>query len=200
MILDLDGAKCAKNRKRRRRHREIQQQRAIEKGLQDGNSIADDSKRIRLDQNTEENNCSSRKPEEDNHSAEDSSEQQKLLESVAEEQADDADNVDYDAITESYLKSSIQLEKGRSGGHRAGFDAFMTGFIAACILSKHTSVAETGERALGASIKLQQLTGVDALSNKIYTMGKDQAMIVGKSNFCNPSRNHRERMQQMRKA
>lgn len=107
---------------------------------------------------------------------------------------------DFDIITDEYLKTSFQLESSRSGGHRAGFDAFMTGFIMACIISKHTSVEEGLERAVGASIKLSQLTGMDSLKNKIYAMGKDHPMTVSKSNFCSPSRNHRERIQKLKKS
>ena len=120
--------------------------------------------------------------------------------SVANSQKNGTDDIDYDVITDAYLKSSLQLEEGRSGGHRAGFDAFMTGFIMACFLSKHTTVNDTVDRVVGSSFKLSQLSGIESLSNKIYAMGKDQPMTVSKSNFCSPSKNHRERIQRLRKA
>jgi target of EGR1 protein 1 len=102
-------------------------------------------------------------------------------------------------ITDAYLQSSLRLEESRSGGHRAGFDAFMTGFVLACFISKHCTMGQDGGRVVGAGIKFSQLTGLEGLTNKIYATGKDQPIIVAKSNFCNPSKNHMDRMQKLRK-
>lgn len=215
LILDLDGAKAAKNRKRRRRQREMQQQQKSEEdvnqsgGDQQNLSTNSSIKRICLNSNTAGDDkrfseSQSGNPDislvEDTSLADAPEDFHSSPDNVANSQKNCADDIDYDVITDAYLKSSHQLEKGRSGGHRAGFDAFMTGFIMACVLSKHTTVDDTGDRVVGSSLKLSQLSGSESLTNKIYAMGKDQPMTVSKSNFCSPSKNHRDRIQRVRKA
>ena len=115
-----------------------------------------------------------------------------------ETSAGKGDNAHCEPISDVYLESSIHLEEGRSGGHRAGFDAFMTGFVMACILSKHTSVENVENRMVGAGIELDQLSGVEKFTNKIYAAGKDQPMIISKSNFCVPSKEHQEKLKRLR--
>ncbi|KAL8570637.1 hypothetical protein ACOMHN_039074 [Nucella lapillus] len=205
LILDLDGTKTAKNRKRRRRRHNFRQLMGKDGDEQNSPVNPDGHKRMCLDESAEED--SRNEPLEQSGSFEDVS----VLNSSADakrsptgadtsKEAEDGDSDDYDVITETYLKSSLQLEESRSGGHRAGFDAFMTGFVLACLLSKLTTVDEAGERAISAGLKLRQLVGVEDLRNKIYTMGKDHPMMIGKSNFCQPSKNHRERMEKLRKS
>ena len=111
----------------------------------------------------------------------------------------EADEGDCDTVTDQYLRTSLQMEASRSGGHRAGFDAFMTGFVLACFLSKHTTLKDDHKTVLGAGIRLASLAGAEALTNKLYAMGKDQPMIIARSNFCTTSKNHRERIQKLKK-
>lgn len=191
LILDLDGSKAAKNRKRRRRQREMQQQEGTE-DMTENPDTAVDMRDCSDGQTGNLDNCLAETPADSLETSHDSPDNQQSSTST--------DNLDYDIITDAYLKSSFELEQGRSGGHRAGFDAFMTGFIMACFLSKHTTVEDTGKRVVGAGLKLSQLSGVESLRNKIYATGKDHPITVSKSNFCNTSKNHREKIQQLRKA
>ncbi|XP_076441260.1 target of EGR1 protein 1-like [Babylonia areolata] len=203
LILDLDGLKTAKNRKRRHRLQNTKHSEGKNSSVDDNSSTGSGEKMIHL----EDPSAKSRKESlpqseavEDASMVDISTSSARTSPQSATNKANGIDEEDYDLITEAYLQSSLQLEKSRSGGHRAGFDAFMTGFILACLLSKHTTVDNAGLRAIGAGIQLRQLSGLESLCNKVYAMGKDHPMIVGKSNFCQPSKNHRERKEKLKKA
>ncbi|XP_791390.3 target of EGR1 protein 1 [Strongylocentrotus purpuratus] len=103
----------------------------------------------------------------------------------------------------------------KSGSHRAGFDAFMTGFATAAFIARFGST-DTPEGA----IQLQnsttrqkqggQLTsrvgqldqaescmerhGIGHLTNKLYLSGKDYPLAVAKSSFTKTSTLHKDKM------
>ena len=92
----------------------------------------------------------------------------------------------------------------RTGGHRAGYDAFMTGFAFAYY------VAKFGERddGLGSPTSPTPPTsststlvggaGMGELANKICLSGKDIPLRITKSNFATTSGKHEEKMKRVR--
>ena len=104
----------------------------------------------------------------------------------------------------------------KSGSHRAGFDAFMTGFATAAFIARFGST-ETPEGATQlqslATRQKQggQLTsrvgqldqalescmerhGIGHLTNKLYLSGKDYPLAVAKSSFTKTSTLHKDKM------
>ncbi|XP_041358984.1 target of EGR1 protein 1-like isoform X2 [Gigantopelta aegis] len=89
-------------------------------------------------------------------------------------------------------KESV-VEEARSGGHRAGYDAFMTGFSMAFFAAKYGKVPES----CSGKIVLSDL-GLEDMHNKIYLCGKDIPMSIFKSAFTKTSKDHREKFQKLR--
>lgn len=85
-------------------------------------------------------------------------------------------------LSPGLLKRSTEIV--RSGSHRAGFDAFMTGFILS------TYVAQYG--SFNGSFHLKDL-GVDQMKNAIYLTAKDHPLTIAKSSFSKTSKEHREK-------
>ena len=79
-------------------------------------------------------------------------------------------------------KSSSLLSS--SGGHRAGYDAFMTGFIYAVYLTQ----LSVGERE----------GKIADWKNKLYLSGKDYPLSVSKSAFAKQSKEHLEKIARIR--
>ena len=71
-----------------------------------------------------------------------------------------------------------------SGGHRAGYDAFMTGFIYAVYLTQLSGIEREGKMA--------------EWKNKLYLCGKDYPLSVSKSNFSKQSKEHLEKIAKIR--
>lgn len=83
----------------------------------------------------------------------------------------------------SCLQDSPNVKFKPSFGHRAGFDAFMTGYSFACIaisLRKLTSEPKSG-----------WLSGVEEMKNKLANRAKAIPLHVTKSHFTNTSQQHR---------
>ena len=79
------------------------------------------------------------------------------------------------------------------GGHRAGYDAFMTGYSLAVFLSRHSGLPSTPTDFLPASIHSEHLV------NKLYLTCKDHPMLLRKSNFSKPSQASQDKLQRIRK-
>ncbi|XP_077393504.1 target of EGR1 protein 1 [Festucalex cinctus] len=77
--------------------------------------------------------------------------------------------------------------KAESGTHRAGFDAFMTGYIFAysCALMKKEEVDESGE----------EQTWLPTSFNKVYLSGKTAPLNIVKSTFSKSSKAHVQKME-----
>ena len=73
-----------------------------------------------------------------------------------------------------------------SGGHRAGYDAFMTGFIYAVYLTQ-----------LGVGERERKIA---EWKNKLYLCAKDYPLSVSKSNFAKQSKEHLEKIANIRKS
>lgn len=78
-----------------------------------------------------------------------------------------------------------------TGGHRAGFDAFMTGFTFATILVHHTKMPVRPESFSPADI------GADKIVNKIYLVSKDYPLLLHKSKFAKYSGGHVEKFKKI---
>ncbi|KAL3868765.1 hypothetical protein ACJMK2_041530 [Sinanodonta woodiana] len=91
-------------------------------------------------------------------------------------------------INSSVNSSKCQSEKSNvifSGGHRAGFDAFMTGYIMATYFATYDA---NGDNA----------SGLSEFKNKIYLSGKDYPLQVMKSGFAKTSKEHSEKIMKIR--
>ena len=73
-----------------------------------------------------------------------------------------------------------------AGGHRAGYDAFMTGLIYA--VYQTTMTGDERERKIGE------------WKNKLYLSAKDYPLTVSKSNFVKQSKEHLEKLARIRRS
>ena len=90
-------------------------------------------------------------------------------------------------LTPDLLKKPVEIV--RSGSHRAGFDAFMTGFILSTYISQYGSY--TGK------LQLKDL-GVDQMKNAIYLTAKDHPLMIVKSSFSKTSKEHKEKFMKLK--
>ena len=81
------------------------------------------------------------------------------------------------------LQDSPNVKLKPSFGHRAGFDAFMTGYSFACI--------SISLRKLASEQKSSWLSSVGEMKNKLANRGKAIPLHVTKSLFTNTSQQHR---------
>ncbi|XP_033127452.1 target of EGR1 protein 1-like [Anneissia japonica] len=96
-------------------------------------------------------------------------------------------------IKERSLDKSNSNRYMAEGKHRAGFDAFMTGFSFATFLGKYGAWKETevmnNQMSLGSRFQVEDLT------NRLYLSGKSVPLLVEKSHFSKTSSHHREKFQ-----
>lgn len=100
------------------------------------------------------------------------------------EESDMADVGNY--VTNSEEDSSTK--NSRCVGHRAGVDAFMTGFIMATYFLRHGQ-----EQCKAGSFQ----ESVEEFQNKIYLTAKDIPLIISKSTFAKTSKDHREKFSKL---
>ncbi|XP_064604143.1 target of EGR1 protein 1-like isoform X2 [Liolophura sinensis] len=79
-------------------------------------------------------------------------------------------------------------------GHRAGFDAFMTGFAMATFVARYGSALSSGHKN---KVSLSDW-GLEELVNKVCLSGKSIPMIVTKSSYCKTSKQHTEKLEILR--
>ena len=84
--------------------------------------------------------------------------------------------------------SNRDLHSSRTEGHRAGFDAFMTGFVFAHFIATHGDF-----KVLPQYPKLSDL-GMQDYQNRIVLSGKDIPLQIIKSNFAKNSKEHTEKI------
>lgn len=90
-------------------------------------------------------------------------------------------------LSKDVLKKPAEIV--RSGSHRAGFDAFMTGFILS------TYIAQYG--TYKGSFLFSDL-GIDHMKNSVYLTGKDHPLNVIKSSFAKVSKDHKEKFSKLK--
>ena len=84
--------------------------------------------------------------------------------------------------------SNRDVHSSRTEGHRAGFDAFMTGFVFAHFIATHGCF-----RTLSPCPKLSDL-GMQDFKNRVVLSGKDIPLQIVKSNFAKKSKEHTEKI------
>ena len=84
---------------------------------------------------------------------------------------------------EATVKANVRLNLS-SGGHRAGFDAFMTGFSLATFLVHQTKLPHNPPDFMPESINSESLV------NRVYLVSKDFPMLVQPSAFSKRSLQH----------
>lgn len=103
------------------------------------------------------------------------------------------DNGIDERIKESKTEEINDKLPRQHGSHRAGFDAFMTGFAMAYVISKqgHFPSNEQTEK------KHLEMFGLNGEANKLFLSGKNIPMLVTKSSFAKPSQAHKEKMKRL---
>lgn len=91
-------------------------------------------------------------------------------------------------------KTDDQKKKADTGTHRAGFDAFMTGYIFAysCTLIKNDGVGAAEEKE---HQKEEEQAWLPTCLNKVYLSGKAAPLNVVKSTFSKSSKAHVQKME-----
>ena len=99
---------------------------------------------------------------------------------------------------------SISAQNGNTesgGGHRAGFDAFMTGFsFVACLTSK-SNAKDEAEKVPSPLLGGRLVSGAVAdavIANRIYLVSKNFPLLLKKSNFAKNSVCHAEKLKKLR--
>ena len=88
-----------------------------------------------------------------------------------------------------FQESSKKIVK--AGGHRAGYDAFMTGFSLATFLVHHTQIPLSPQSWLAPDLKTENIV------NKIYLVSKDFPLLLQKSAFAKCSVQHDAKMKRL---
>lgn len=110
----------------------------------------------------------------------------------------DADN-GAESMDQNVMKKSVvcspQKKKPDTGTHRAGFDAFMTGFIFAhsCAIDRKTEArANESEHA-----ELEVEQWLSSCLNKVYLSGKSVPLNIVKSTFAKSSKAHLQKIEML---
>ncbi len=95
-----------------------------------------------------------------------------------------------DTAKTKLLRPSAPSEPRRlSFGHRAGFDAFMTGYTFSCYALR---LAKPSDLELSSpSLRNTLLSGVGSLRGCLGNRGKSSPLRIAKSHFAKPSKTHR---------
>lgn len=161
LILDLDYLIATKKSRKRKRRKENQ------------------NGGVENDQNTMETD------EEQSHNETDTVD---IAEELNTSHDISCDLVSHDTSQSHDLKYSQSGNRSKAGGHRAGFDAFMTGFIMSCYISNYASY--------NGNMDMKSFD-IDNLKNNIYLSGKDVPWIVSKSAFAKTSKQHNTKFEKI---
>ncbi|XP_045585446.1 target of EGR1 protein 1 [Procambarus clarkii] len=96
------------------------------------------------------------------------------------------------AATESTADPKVNGKQSASG-HRAGFDAFMTGYIFAAHISEVNKLTSKSEGFTADNI------GMSEQVNKVYLMGKQIPFLIRTGMYANMSANHTSKILKVRK-
>ena len=117
----------------------------------------------------------------------------------AETNIDESKDISIDDCSDDALKSvhsesvsgtgdsSRETKKSRTAGHRAGFDAFMTGFVFAFFAARYGTAGDDAA------------FDMDEFKNRVFLSGKDFPLTVAKSNFAKYSKEHTEKFERILK-
>lgn len=98
---------------------------------------------------------------------------------------------DVEDVAKNAVKTPVPVS--RCGGHRAGFDAFMTGYIFASFLAKFGRVKD----GVTEGRTVADFGVAEELSNRVYLGGKDFPLQIASSNFSKPSKSHLEKWERL---
>ncbi|CAN9503324.1 unnamed protein product [Ophioblennius macclurei] len=112
---------------------------------------------------------------------------------VAESRAGGGDE---EKLSNHPAETNTQKNKGEVGTHRAGFDAFMTGYIFAysCIFSKREKIKQAVEQTEHMEEEGEE-SWLPACLNRVYLSGKATPLCVMKSTFTKSSKAHMKKME-----
>ncbi|XP_038048473.1 target of EGR1 protein 1-like [Patiria miniata] len=102
------------------------------------------------------------------------------------------------SLTRQEEASPQKLPK-QTGGHRAGYDAFMTGFIMATLASttmgQHSGPSQPAKTEGGQEfVEAFRLT---EFRNRLFLSAKAVPLLIAKSKFAKTSQNHRQKMKRL---
>lgn len=113
--------------------------------------------------------------------------------------------IDNNAKTESINSSMTGIMNGlnndpkhevgrvKSGAHRSGYDAFMTGYAFGTFLYIHCKTEPTIKGTLNSKI-----AGLKDLVNNVFLSGKDHPLRIRSSSYSKPSGESQDKLQQLR--
>ena len=96
--------------------------------------------------------------------------------------------LELDPVTEA---GTSKADKSKSGCHRAGYDAFMTGFSLTTFLVHHTKIPLSPQSWTAEDLNTQKIV------NRIYLACKDFPLLVQKSAFAKCSGQHHLKMNKL---
>lgn len=98
-----------------------------------------------------------------------------------------------DGINNEGSDSKHEVGRVKSGAHRSGYDAFMTGYAFGTLLYIHCQTEPTVNGTLDSKI-----AGLKDLVNNIFLSGKDHPLKIRSSNYSKPSSESQEKLLQIR--
>jgi target of EGR1 protein 1 len=121
-----------------------------------------------------------------------SSKKKKKRDNVCDDDVDKSpeDNSKNDVIMEDVNCSTKRTNKNTSAGHRAGMDAFMTGYSYAAFTWHKTKIVN--EDAV-TPLEIQDQT----IANNMYLVAKEFPLLIKKSNFAKNSESHTEKYERI---
>ncbi|CAG2108761.1 unnamed protein product [Medioppia subpectinata] len=90
---------------------------------------------------------------------------------------------------------SVNTKHSKQGVHRAGYDAFMTGYCFAFYIAINAKTRPNPSKPLCV-----KSLGISHIVNNIYLTGKDQSLRINASSFAKTSANHKNKIQRIRAA
>ncbi|XP_041848101.1 target of EGR1 protein 1 [Melanotaenia boesemani] len=158
---------------------------------QDAESCSDNMPQLESDRNAKQDEEQSMKTDgEGNGTCEDKTDPRNsaMITSVSESRTEVASG---DRFTDASAVAEAQKKKADTGTHRAGFDAYMTGYIFAY------SCAFTKTEETGATMDEKEQSWLPTCLNKIYLSGKAAPLNVVKSTFSKSSKAHVQKMEML---
>ena len=88
---------------------------------------------------------------------------------------------------------SNHSKRAKQGVHRAGYDAFMTGYCLAFYIAINSKSKPNSAQALSF-----KNSDVSQIANNIYLTGKDQSLRIAASSFAKTSISHKNKILKLR--
>ncbi|XP_052774261.1 target of EGR1 protein 1-like [Mya arenaria] len=172
LVIDMDKYTEGKKSRKRKRRQENKGKRAAIDQSQD---------ELAADDNAFREKHAALKQSKDTSLSDDSENESSETNRIeAEDTENNAKKVSEEEIMKMLKEKSLNQSNDVNGGHRAGYDAFMTGFIFAVYKRRYCN-GESRDH-------------VQDWKNKLYLCGKNYPLVVTKSSFSKQSKHHLEKM------